>query len=342
MIGRRGGRWQEILDSTRARLTRATGEFSQADADWITRNSGALGRTARVRAETDSRGLDTPDFATELRPWLPETASGGRRFPAYTPSEGELWMQSRLLTADPARRARSTAGLIPERTANGVYRLRAHGADDDYVIYKPSSEENYRDDIGGFSWLPHEGGALAKRELAGYRIFHLYFPEKPLVAPTALIENGPFGPGSVQQFLPLKKSKPWHRFRPEQQQQTAIGHFVIGNADGNPTNYRPIDSGIKQPKDADDLAVLDLGYSFPEYPDSSRGAVGFSLYSPFTENYFEKSFDADIVERVSSVHPDQVGSALEGLMSNDAIDWTIQRHNDFVAAKTIPYLLNVG
>ena len=58
---------------------------------------------------------------------------------------------------------------------------------------------------GGLNWIPHVPGQLARREVAGYRIFDA-LGAGARVPPTALV-TGPHGPGMAQLFVPMKASK---------------------------------------------------------------------------------------------------------------------------------------
>ncbi|MFQ6397116.1 hypothetical protein ACLMAJ_27105 [Nocardia sp. KC 131] len=235
---------------------------------------------------------------------------------SYTPSAAEQEMQARRLVSE----HRMTKKLPPHN--NDVFIMRSQ--DNKVNVYKPASGEKF----GEMDWIPHVQGELAKRELGAFRMDQLFgFGRVP---PGALIDGtrAPHGAGFVQQFVKLKRGvKKWNKYSELHQQQVAVLHYVIGNADGHHENYRPKDHGDGRPNSEDDLVAFDHGYSFPEKPDAARGGDHFRNLSDSVRFYEGKRpLREDVLSAVDAVRPEQVRSALGDIgLSDSAIEGVLTR-----------------
>ncbi len=88
------------------------------------------------------------------------------------------------------------------------------------------------------------------------------------------------------------------------------------------------------------MVLFDHGYSFPESPDPTRGSNGFSYTDSVLvkRHYQHPNFHPDVIRNVTAVSPDRIGSAIQDLVSEDAIKYTLRRHRDFIQYKTIQFI----
>ncbi|WP_063061292.1 hypothetical protein [Nocardia sienata] len=304
--------WRGITDETLLRLTNLAGRVSKFRSGLIRDYSYHLDVLIEELTTSD-RDFELPmEWRSVAEPGARGAVPPSGRFPAYTPSRAEHHVATRRLVID-----EELSETLPS-SANGIYVTR----DQDGVlyVYKPDDLEMY----DGLNWLPHVSGQLARREVAGFRIFELL--QAPRVPPTALVD-GPRGPGMAQLFVPMKASKDVGRYPVLQQQQAAIGHFVAGSHDGNETNFRPAyDGNIESHRPDDDLVIFDLGQSGPESPDPRRGDQDFAIISPFIERWAGEQLDPDLLRTVRAIPPERLGSCLEDLrFSDSAIDNDLDR-----------------
>lgn len=307
--------WKPVLDDLTLRLASSIGRFSAQHASQLTRYGAASCRAANSVRDADR--FHTPSF--DSRSFQQQGALGAvppsGRFGPYTPSPSELHVRSRHLSID-----YELSHKLPS-TNNGVFITRdSEGA---LYIYKPSHQESYYSGI----WHPHVDGQLAIREVAGYRIFELIGADS--VPPTAMVD-GPRGPGMAQLYVPLKRSKVAANYPADQRARTALGHFLIGNADGHEGNFRPAHDGNPEQNSEDKMIVFDLGYSFPEKADPLRSGNGvgdeFQFFSPFIDEWAGAEFPQRLLDPIDALTADRVGSALEDLaLSDSAIDLTLDR-----------------
>ncbi|WP_328389127.1 hypothetical protein [Nocardia sp. NBC_00416] len=306
------GPWTQAVDDIALRLTRVTGAAARHHLGRQHEFSHSLRSAAHTLRDSDTAQFDTRSFAFPgARGAIPPSGRFGR----YEPSPLELHVRTRRLSIDD----RLTRAL--PSSANGVYVTR--DTDGFLYIYKPFRDEIY----GDYNWLPHEDGQLAIREVAGYRVFELI--DAPRVPPTALVD-GPHGPGMAQLYIPLKRGKRADRFPEIQRAHTALGHFLIGNADGREGNHRPAHDGDPAHHPDDDLIVYDLGYSFPESADPLRGGDGmgedFAFVSPFIRAWDGEKLPQSVLDSVDTLTPGRMGSALQDLrLSDSAIDGALDR-----------------
>ncbi|MEV6431350.1 hypothetical protein [Nocardia sp. NPDC051463] len=313
------GPWNQVADDVALRLTRATSTAAQQYVDWQREFSDRLSRTSRGLLEGDRAGSASFEERSLSRLGARGAIPPSGRFGPYTPSALELHVRSRRLSID------DELSNMLRPSANGVFITR--DPDGVLYIYKPFHQEYYGDQ----NWLPHVDGQLAIREVAGYRVFELI--DAPRVPPTALVD-GPRGPGMAQLYVPLKRSKPESNYLETHRAQTAMGHFLVGNADGNEGNHRPRHNGNPAHHPDDDLVAYDLGYSFPESRDPLRGTgeegeedgTEFSFLSPFIRAWDGATFPQHVLDPVDALTPDRMGSALEDLKLGDsAIDGALER-----------------
>ncbi|WP_280421888.1 hypothetical protein [Nocardia carnea] len=305
--------WTGVVDDTLLRLTNVAGVVGRYRATLLRDYSSSLEGVAYDLTSVDR------DFAIPFE-WRSEARGDARgavppsgRFPPYTPSHAEQYISSRRLVID-----EELSNTLPS-SANGVFIAR--DAEGVFYIYKPDDMEMY----GGLNWIPHAPGQLARREVAGYRIFD-GLGAGMRVPPTALV-TGPHGPGMAQLFVPMKASKDWHEYPKIHQQQTAVGHFVIGNLDENEANFRPKYDGHNEAHRADDeLVVFDLGHSIPETADPRRGGEDFVLGSPFVDHWAGEQLEPDVLGPVNAATREDMGSRVEDLaLSDSAVDGVLER-----------------
>ncbi|NUS91004.1 MAG: hypothetical protein HOQ36_01130 [Nocardia sp.] len=313
------GPWAAVVDDVALRLERATGAAAAKYAHLQHGLGLGLRSSARDLMEGERVGSALFDERSLSRPGARGALAPSDRFGPFTQSPLERHVGTRRLTIDD-----EMSGML-RPTSNGVWITR--DPDGALYIYKPSHQEFYGDN----NWLPHENGQLAIREVAGYRVFERLAPAR--VPPTALVD-GPRGPGMAQLYVPLKRGKSATAYLEVQRAETAMGHFLIGNADGSRGNFRPRHDGDLEHHPGDDLVVYDLGHSFPESPDPLRGSgeeyeedgTDFSLYSPFIDEWAGEEFPRSVVDSADGITPDWMGSALEDLrFSDDAIDRALER-----------------
>ncbi|MGW5383817.1 hypothetical protein [Nocardia sp. NPDC003963] len=304
------GSWTGVKNDLTLRLRTATEEVAQQRART---NRGAASRLREAaRQHDDNDRTLVLGFTDPAPPGARGAVSPSGRFSAYSPSATEAHVATRDLTID-----WEMSSALPG-SANGVYVAR--DATGILYVYKPARHEIF----DGRDWIPPVPGQLALREVGGYRVSELMGSR--LVPPTALVD-GPMGPGSAKLYIPMKASKNWKLYRPEQQPEGAMVHFLVGNGDGHSGNCRPKlqgDNHAQHP--ADDLVLYDLAYTFPESPDFRRGPEGFSFRSDFHRNFAGKEFPHELLQRVGAITPDRMGSALEDLrFSDSAIDGALWR-----------------
>lgn len=317
-------------------LVRITRDAADAETRRLRGAGSALDRATRDLRAADGRNARRLESVTGLRP--PDRSaplpSDGRRYPVYAPSEAELELGSRRLVSEHPLSESLTRSPSGEPTLNTVQIW----VDDTgrMNIYKPFEGELHN----GHDWLPTEPGALANRELAGYRVINMFAPGRPLVPTTALIEDGPRGPGMLQEFVPLKPSKKWSDYRRVDRQTGAVGHHIIGNYDGHEGNMRPRYDGSAGHHRDDDMVLFDHGYSFPESPDHTRGSNGFSYGDSklVTAHYRYPNFDPAVIRSVAAVRPEQIGSAIQDLVSDNAVQHVLRKHAAFLRFGTIKYI----
>lgn len=310
-----GAQWHRMSEVVE-RITGALMRFTERDVGGRQDFNGTIrtGPAAVGNAEGASVGLLGGDRIEHSR----DPASGRPELSrSYRPTPEEQAMSSRRLRSEDEL----TASLPPGN--NGVHIMR--DSDDELVVYKPAAEETFE----GISWIRHVPGELAKREVAAYRINRLLGFE--LVPPTGLIERGPHGPGSVQEYRKLRPDEEsWHAFDAKQQQQAAVLHYIIGMPDGLAHNYRRDQNG--------DLVLFDHGYAFPQARDPRRDdAISFGIDSDFADTHRGADFDSDVLEAVDSLSPEQVRAALDDLgFDASAIGGVLGRIEDIQSARTIP------
>lgn len=314
--------WHGITDDTLLRLTNIAGRVGKYRSTMVRGFGHHLDELVQELTTSDR------DFALPME-WRSEAMPGARgavppsgRFPAYTPSSAERHVATRRLTID-----EELSDTLPT-SANGVYITRDQ--DGVFYVYKPGDMEMY----GNLNWVPHLPGQLARREVTGFRVFELM--KAPRVPPTALVD-GPLGKGMAQLFVPMKASKDADRYPVIQQQEAAMGHFLIGNYDPNDANSRPAYDGITEThRPGDELVLFDLGNSVPESPDPRRGDQDFVLRSAFIERWAGEEFDPNLIRRVQAITPERMGSSLEDLRYSDsAIDGILDRLDYAQRNKTV-------
>ncbi|MFI2229939.1 hypothetical protein [Nocardia testacea] len=211
-------------------------------------------------------------------------------------------------------------------------------------VYKPAHLENLPlIDFGGITRLrygiPVGRGHLAAREVSAYRLDEaLGFGRVP---PTGLV-NGPFGPGSNQQwvisswshpgrilqrkardvpvneisFTPRLMEELWEacqRYPRVQRDQIAVLDYVIGNTDRNVFNFRTDRHG--------GIVAIDNALSFPEEPDSR-----FGIRSDFVSRSLHTPFRPEVLDRVRSVDPEYLRAAwTDSGLSDKAIAGALAR-----------------
>lgn len=324
-----------LTEATR-RLTGAADDIVERETRLLRNVSNGLEATTRNLRAADRR-FPRLESIIDRQPRGPERAllpQFGRKFPVYTPSEAELELSSRRLVREDPMSEWLTRSAAGNRTANGVHIwLDDKGRKN---ILKPFAEENH----GHYDWLPHQPGALAKREVGGYRVINMFSPGRPLVPTTAIMEDSPLGPTMIQEFASLKPSKAWNNYRMIDQQTAAAGHHIIGNYDGHEGNFRPRNTGNPRQNRNDDMVLFDHGYSFPESPDRSRGTDGFEYTDSILvrKYYRHPDFDPAVVQNVAAVRPERIGSAIQDLVSEDSVLHTLNRHRDFIEYGTIQFI----
>ncbi|NKY36499.1 hypothetical protein HGA13_26015 [Nocardia speluncae] len=305
--------WTGVIDDTLLRLTNVAGVVGRYRAGLVRNYGGTLDQVAYDLTTADRDFVLPFEWRSEARADALGAVPPTGRFPPYSPSPAEQYLSTRRLVID-----EELSNTLPS-SANGVFIAR----DDDglFYVYKPGDMEMY----GGLNWIPHVPGQLARREVAGYRIFDA-LGAGARVPPTALV-TGPHGPGMAQLFVPLKASKNWHEYPKVHQQQTAVGHFVLGNLDENEANIRPEYDGRNEEHDADDnMVVFDLGHSIPETADPRRGGEDFALGSPFVDRWAGEELEQNVLGPVSAATRDRLGSPLEDLeLSDSSIDGVLDR-----------------
>ncbi len=332
-----GNVMRQAADKVTKHLIRVVREVADVRTRQLRDVSTILDRNTRNLQAADPSIARRLESVIELRPPAQPASllrPDGKKYPLYTPSEAELELGSRRLVSMHPESKSLTLSPDGKPTLNGVHIwLDEQGR---LNVYKPFAGEVHN----GHDWLPREPGALAKREVAAYRVINMFSPNKQLVPTTALLEDGPLGPGMIQEFMPLKSSKRWSDFQKIDRQTAAAGHHIIGNYDGHHGNFRPLDDGNPKHSREDDMVLFDHGYSFPESPDSTRGKNGFSYKDSVLvqEYYRHPNFDPEVIRNVTAVSPEQIGSAIQDLVSEDAIKFTLNRHSDFIQYKTIQFI----
>ncbi|MFE4455919.1 hypothetical protein ACFROC_01055 [Nocardia tengchongensis] len=332
-----GDALRQVLRKVAQGVIRDTREIADAETRQLRKVHRTLDMNTRdLRAAERSIGQSLEGVNEWRLPAQPESLlrPDSSRFPLYTPSRAEIELSSRRLVSEHPRSKALTLSPTGEPTMNGVHIW----LDDEgrLNVYKPFTEEKYND----FDWLPHEPGALARREVAAYRVINMFSPGRPMVPTTALLKDGPLGPGMIQEFVELKPSKRWYEYQRIDRHTAAIGHHVIGNYDGHRANFRPRSDGKAQHSRMDEMVLFDHGFSFPGKPDHARGSNGFSYNDSVLvqEHYRHPDLHPDVVRNVSTVSPDRIGSAIQDLVSEDAIEYTLRRHHDFIQYKTIQFI----
>ncbi|MBF6302850.1 hypothetical protein IU459_35795 [Nocardia amamiensis] len=202
------------------------------------------------------------------------------------------------------------------RGVNHTFVVRDNSNNDLY-IYKPASGENF----DGVDWIPHVPGELAKREAAAFRIDQLYGFGR---VPPTIIANGPHGPGSLQSYIYFGRAKKWSQYETVQQHQAAVLHHTIGHIDGGPENYGPDLDG--------NLISYDHGLAFPEAPHPPV----HHFDSDFIISHLGGQLDETVLSAVNAVESDQIHVALDGLLSESAIEGAVIRHETVRSVGMIP------
>lgn len=320
------GALQGLMARIKNLLIRDTGDISRV----VSAQPEGAGRRL-VSADELWRGQDRPDLPASETRWRLDDRGGpgpwARRSSVYRPDEAELRLQNAHLTPDVERTLQ-----LPD-SVNEVQVMRTRdplpGRDGEgLVVFKPSSGEEF----GKKNWLPHTPGALARREVAAYRMDRLF--GFGLVPPTALV-NTQGREGMVQQFVDFGPMTWVNGFDDAQRQRAAVLHYVIGAGDGRRGNYRPDRNG--------NLVLYDHGYSFPEPAHPTRGAdelgpgTDFVLRSDFVTFDPKTQLDDDVLRAVDAIDHRDIRSALADLdLDPRAIDGVLQRLNEIRELRAIP------
>lgn len=312
----------ETGDEIALRLGQSALRAARRHGTWLRDNADTLrylidSETAADRSLITS---GTASFASRLPIYRPNS----ERFPQYVPDPGELEVAGHRLV-----REHELTDQLP-RSSNDVLVM----VDDQerlHIVKPIAGEELTRE------WFTERPGELAVRELGGYRIINGMFPEMELVPPSALTVVDQHGPAFVQQFLDLKPDVPVGEYRPKQQQAAAAGHFVIGSYDGHYKNARPRITARPSDEPGADMALFDNGFSFPTRPDDpSDRAREFRIISSFTKEWAGRRMDDDILQSVESFGSARIGSALQDLLVDDAIELTLARREQLLNYEGIP------
>lgn len=230
----------------------------------------------------------------------------------YRPSVAEQIVQHRQFAGPQEELARLPSSL------NMVRLLRAD--DGSLNIYKPINGET----VTAMGIMPARPGEQAKREVAAFRVDELLgFGRVP---PTALIQHGPDGPGSLQQFVESSPALQYWEYPEEQIQQMAVLDKIISNVDRHQGNFRTSHDGS--------VVAIDHGLAFPKFE--------YDIHSPFLDQRqtaAERRHQlSEVISQVRAVDPHQLRAALEDLeLCERAISGAIQRLTDIQAAGKIPY-----
>lgn len=315
MVGR-PNRLQRLFELVIARLRGTLPPTGTAASVELHRASSGLERAADDLASGAGRGPLTESTSIQA----------ARR---YQPSEAELAVRAQRL-------------IIPLRMnnighTNAAYKLLA--MDWSWYIYKPASGERLLASGAEHGMFEPETvdlirrgaaplGLLARREVAAFRVDQLLnFGRVP---PTALIERGPLGIGSLQKFvqpesrlrrnssLPDRPTR--QRYPMQQQEQMAVLDYVIGNQDRRIGNFFPDTHG--------NVVAHDHGWTFPE--------VAGAIRSTFFDAFQEKPLSAGMVAHIRTVDANELKAALADLVNGNAIDGCIRRLEDLQTSGRFP------
>ncbi len=312
----------EAGEEVALRLGQTALRAARRHGTWLRDNADTLRYLINSQTAIDQSFIvsGTRSFASRPPIYRPHS----EKFPQYVPDAGELEVAGRRLVRD-----HELTDQLP-RSSNDVLvmaddRERLH-------IVKPIAGENFERD-----WFTERPGELAVRELGGYRVINGMFPHLELVPPSALTVIDRHGPAFVQQFVDLKPDVPVEKYRKKQQQAAAAGHFVIGSYDGHYKNARPRITPRPSNESGADMALFDNGFSFPtrseDLIDQTRK---FRIISSFTKEWSGQRMDDDILQSVESFGSARIGSALQDLLGDEAIDLTLARREQLLRHEGIP------
>ncbi|MGW1742247.1 hypothetical protein ACWCPQ_25970 [Nocardia sp. NPDC001965] len=281
--------------------------------------------TTRARGVADTLTAGVGRFYTNTG-----DALGGIR--RYTEVDSESAGQINLTrgragrspSAEPASRYRPPAAEIALRSVelehpenSTLYRRRPVG-----VLGKPHPFYELKSAVGKFIYKPNRGernmrigiptepGSQAAREVAAFRLDQLLGFDR--IPPTALTD-GPYGRGSIQEWVKSTVSVGILSYSPTQRQQMAVLDYIMANSDRVWQNFRTGPAG--------DVIAIDHSLTFPEAPDPRGG-----IRSDFVAAYRREPLDDDILRAVDAVDPKELRAALEDLrLSEPAISGALNR-----------------
>lgn len=211
----------------------------------------------------------------------------------YRPPAAEVALRNQTLVHPEDTILYRRRPLRPNGEPFSVYDL---GPDESRFFYKPYRGEKHLR-VG----IPAEPGSLARREVAAYRLDQLLGFNR--VPPTALID-GPYGMGSVQQWVRSTDGTEIVSYSKLQRQQMAVLDYVMANTDRHWDNYRTGPNG--------EVVAIDHGLAFPESPDPKAG-----IRSDFVKSFQGDTLDDDVLRAVDAVDPKELRAALEDLQLSE-------------------------
>ncbi|WP_189094524.1 hypothetical protein [Nocardia jinanensis] len=130
---------------------------------------------------------------------------------------------------------------------------------------------------------------------------------------TVKLSNGPYGPGSVQEWVQSTRGVSILAYSRPERQQMAVLDYVMANTDRHWDNYLTRPGG--------EVVAIDHGLAFPEAPDPRAG-----IRSDFVKAFHNDKLDDDIMRSVKAVDPRELRAALEDLqLSDTAIEGALAR-----------------